>query len=118
MRSILFLALVLVGCGGSSTSDHAGNAGGNAGSGGGSGATGGTSGSGGATGGTSGAGAVSGAGGSGAVTGSCMDYLDEPLPANPITIRIKNGKDVPIYLGGNTGTCGPMELYGISNDAG
>lgn len=116
MRSILFLALVLVGCGGSSTSDPAGNTGGGSGSGG-NGAIGGTSGSG-ATGGTAGTGAVSGSGGTGALTGSCTDYLDDPLPLNPITIRIKNEKSVPIYLGGDNGTCGPTELYEIAGPNG
>jgi hypothetical protein len=47
-----------------------------------------------------------------------MDFLDDPLPINPVTIRIKNAKNVPIYLGGDTGSCGPTEMYGIADPSG
>lgn len=96
--------LPLLACGGSSNSDGAG----------GSAASGGSSGSGGATGGGGSAGA--GAGGSGGAI-KCTDYLSETSP-NTVTMIISNTRTTPVYVGDPSASCGPVQLFRLTDPSG
>jgi hypothetical protein len=108
---VLVSASLAAACGGSTSQDSS-----TGGSGGGGAVAGGGMGGGGAVagGGTGGGGAVAGGGSGG--TPSCESFADE-TPPGAITVRLKNTKPYPIYVGGGT-DCGGKPLFTLSDAGG